>query len=189
MRAKGPFKVHKYQSMGWTDICIRSVAVPNQPRVLTVHDGWHDVRATAGFFAAAEEMYEALRGVEPLSQHVAPAMEALLQGKAAPDQIAQVVDAVRRAFVAVTQALRAADTPVENPPPEPQISDPSYTQLINALGEIRRVVGGDKLALVGTPSEAQEMMDTINQVVAILNSLTPKWLASPERIELDDPVN
>lgn len=180
MRAKGPFVVRKYQNLGYTDVCIR--APDRQPRVLTVHDGQHNIKATAAFFASCEEMYAACKALAPIRATVTQAISKLMAASGVPvEKAAPVLDAIDKAFIAANEAVVKADTPVEDIPGEPATSDPTYEQLIHAFSGIRRIVGG---GVDEEGSGGPEALQDINRIVEILDGLQPEALkAEPDPVE------
>lgn len=181
MRAKGPFIVRKYQNLAYTDVCIR--APDRQPRVLTVHDGQHNIRKTAAFFASCEDLYQGCKTMLQFQPYINAAMEALFDDRQIPlDKREPILSAILQAFQMTTEAVARADTPVEDIPGEPATSEPAYEELICAFREIRRIVGDGTTKMdMLTPGECQALLEERKGIAGILDSLQPEALkAEPD---------
>lgn len=177
-RAKGPFEVRKVQKLGYTEVVIR-VAGSSQPRVLTVHDGWHSVQDTAGFFAACEDLYLAAFALRPILPLLRAGIEPVLKSKgASAAQIDEILAGYDTTTALVEAALVKAESPAQSPDDQWNIewSAPTYEALIKATQEIRSLVGD------GTPSAELpgECVSVENQIAIILDGLRPKALVEPD---------
>lgn len=185
-RAKGPFEVRRCQLLGYTEVVIRVAGDTRQPRILTVHDGFHNVRETAGFFAQCEELYNGLRELLPVVNVCREPLELMLRAKGnVPDQtILAVLEQFDKARAGALLAVAKAESPAQSPEEHVAWSDPSYEELVNAMNEIRRVAGGEPREM-GEDSDVEfQCVEDINNIIAILDELRPKALREPAQVEL-----
>lgn len=171
------YHVVKHQRLGSTDVYI---ANEHGHRIATVFDGAYDIGKVAALLAAAPALYQSCRNFAPLLNYIVEPLKTLLsQRGVAPDQATKVVDAVTSVFDVAASTITRIDNP---PDPATNVawSDPTYDELLNAVSDIRRTVGSgytdEQIAQAEHKGGDVDVMQDINVVAAILNTLRPKAL-------------